>query len=154
MEGVDDSNQLAAIIERAKARRNQLEDAEIDSISINLNSHTIEGGDKSSPFFLASPVDSKSSNNSKIDKKIYAKLKEEVSGVVIRFFSHYRQQLGDDFKDLARKYTHKIIEKEMEEISSSSSGGVLTSKKKQKIKTYLAEVIKGKNIKLLPEHEY
>lgn len=155
LEGVGNSNQLVAIIERAKARRTQLEDGEVDSIAIDLNTQTINGGDFSSPFFMASPVDSKSSNNSAVDKKYYAKLKEEISGVVIRFFSHYRQELGEEFKELARKYTHKIIEKEVADFSSSSaSTAELTSKKKQKIKAYLAEVIKGRRIKLLPEHEY
>lgn len=154
LEGVGDSNQLAAIIERAKARRTQLEDGEVNSITIDLNTQTINGGDSSSPFLMASPVDSKSSSNSAVDKKYYAKLKEEISGVVIRFFSYYRQELGEEFKELARKYTHKIIEKEIADFSSSAAYVGLTSKKKQKIKAYLAEVIKGRKIKLLPEHEY
>lgn len=144
LEGVGDSSQLAAIIERAKARRSQFEEGEVESIVTTL---TIEDD-------VSSPTDPKSSNNQ--SKKYYAKLKEEISSVVIKFFSHYRQELGDDFKELARKYTHKIIDKEG---SGSGSGGdsndpVLTSKKKQKIKIYLAEVIKGRKIKLLPEHEY
>ena len=157
LEGVGDSSQLAAIIERAKARRNQLEDGEVESISNDLNTQNI-ADDNSSPFAaaIASPVDSKASNSS--TKKYYAKLKEEISGVVIRFFSHYRQELGDDFKELARKYTHKIIDKESKEsggdFSNDSTATVLTSKKKQKIKIYLAEVIKGRKIKLLPEHEF
>jgi hypothetical protein len=156
LEGVGDSNQLTAIIERAKARRTQVEDGEVDSIVIDLNTQSINSNvGHSSPFFMASPVDSKSSNNS-IDKKYYAKLKEEISGVVIRFFSHYRQELGEEFKELARKYTHKIIEKESKEVGESFSPAavLLTSKKKQKIKAYLAEVLKGRKIKLLPEHEY
>lgn len=155
LEGVGDSSQIAAIIERAKARRSQAEDGEVETIVNDFNSKTIVEGE-TSPFRSGSPANSRSSDSS--SKKYYAKLKEEVSGVVIRFFSYYRNELGDEFKEIARKYTHKIIEKESkEERNSDYSAGdssVLTSKKKQKIKIYLAEVIKGRKIKLVPEHNF
>lgn len=142
IEGISDSSQIAAIIERAKVRRNQEQDEASGESHVEVLS----------PF---TPTDSSALNDS--SKKYYAKLKEEVSGVVIRFFSHYRKDLGDDFKELARKYTHKIIEKELKETSApmtiNGDAPILTSKKKQKIKIYLAEVIKGRKIKLSSEHE-
>ena len=154
LEGVGNSSQLAAIIERAKVRRTrEQEEGEVDGID-------------GSPFlFNPSPSPENYSSGKKQpsppsgnSKKYYSKLREEVSGAVIRFFSHYRQELGGEFKELARKYTHKIIEKELKDspmptTSKSPDSLVLSSKKKQKIKIYLAEVIKGRKIKLLSEHE-
>jgi hypothetical protein len=135
IEGVQDSKELAAIIERAKARRANQSETETTEI-------------------ISDPVPTIQSPQRSSGKKNYAKLKEEISGVVIRFFSHYRNELGDEFKDLARKYTHKIIDKEMKELNGAEDLSLsLTSKKKHKIKSYLAEVIQNKGIKLIREHE-
>lgn len=150
LEGVEDSSQLAAIIERAKARRAQ-ESESIDS-DLQSNFSKFVAIEENSPI-VSSPELSKYGAS----KKYYAKLKEEVSGVVIRFLSHYREALGTEFKDIARKYTHKIIEKELKEPEQRKSSDdfqvLLNTKKKQKIKNYLAQVLKGRSVKLLPEHE-
>ena len=141
VEGIEDSSQLTAVIERAKARRTQ-NDEEIASVETEL---------------ITSPISSEGQVHG-VDKKFYVKLKEEVSGVVIRFLSHYKTELAGDFKSIARKYTHKIIEKELKDPSfnpstASPSGTILNTKKKLKIKNYLGEVLKARGIKLVPEHE-
>lgn len=132
LEGVSDSSQLAAIIDRAKARRTQelKESSQEDPIETS-----------SSLFDL---IPTKASTSAPVKD---SRMKEEISELVVRFLSHYKAQLGDDFKDLARKYTHRIMDKE-----SDTGAFEMTAKKRAKIKTYLAESLKNRNITLLPEH--
>ena len=154
LEGVRDSGQLAAIIERAKARRTQEENEVRDGKEVEPSIPSLAASKKiKSSTLLSSPNSYFSPTDNSNRKKINSKLKEEISGLVIRFFSHYRQDLGKEFKELARKYTQKIIEKEAVSGSGADDLLLLTSKKRLKIKNYLAEVIKGRKIKLLPEHE-
>ena len=146
LEGIEDSSQLTAVIERAKARRIQHEDECVARVGVEAEEE-----------FITSPISSEGQLHG-VDKKYYVKLKEEVSGVVIRFLSHYKNELGGDFKSIARKYTHKIVEKELKDSSitttstHSPSGAILNAKKKQKIKYYLGEVLNARGIKSVPDH--
>lgn len=145
IEGIEDSNQLTAVIERAKARRIRIEDENVnEKIAIEAAAED---------EFLTSPISSDGQLHG-VDKNHYRKLKEEISGLVIRFLSHYKNELGSDFKSVARKYSHKIIEKELKDqqesqtTSSDPSDTILNTKKKQKIKNYLGEVLKARGIKI------
>lgn len=158
LEGVQDA-QLAAIIDRAKARRSQVQQQQqqqqstLDSTTNQLDIFSLIASSSSSATTTKS--NAVPSGSSTVSKQAVAKLKDQVSEVVVRFLSHYKSHLGDDFKDSARRYTHRIVEKELS--SSSSSDGVaafeMTARKRAKIKTYLAEAMRGRKIPLLPEHE-
>ena len=92
MEGIEDSSQLTAVIERVKARRTQNDEEEIASVETEL---------------ITSPISSEGQVHG-VDKKFYVKLKEEVS-VIIKIPSHYKT--AGDFKLIARKYTQKLSKK-------------------------------------------
>ena len=147
LEGARD-DQLAAIIDRAKARRSQQPeeaqlDQEVERPATNLDIFSL---------INTSTSTSQSSSNNNPNKQFLAKIKDQVSEVVVRFLSHYKSQLGDDFKDAARRYTHRILEKETA-AAGAGEAFEMNSRKRAKIKAYLAEAMKGRNIKLLPEHE-
>lgn len=137
LEGVSDSSQLAAIIDRAKARRTQ-------ELSMGSTGEQQQQQPATSLFDL---IPTKASSTAPLPKD--NKMKEEISELVVRFLSHYKSQLGAEFKDLARKYTHRIMDKE----GDTAAAFEMTAKKRAKIKTYLAESLKNRQITLLPEHE-
>lgn len=63
------------------------------------------------------------------DKEQVSKLREQIASIVVKYLSQYREQLptanddvGNEFKHLARKLTHHLLEKELSRPDHSISG--------------------------------
>lgn len=79
-------------------------------------------------------------------KSYAADLRAAISVVVVRMLSRVKHQLApDDFKRLARKFTHAIVEKELRESpqpATNSASVSVSEQKKKKIKKYVEDQLK------------
>lgn len=118
-----------AIISRAKAAALQQQQQQQQQ----------QAQDRSSPPSLGSPVS---------EQDTHGQIRNQISEVVIPFLSRYKSQFKDQaaFKDMARKLTHGLAEKEYRALIVGSSFE-MTKQKRQKIQDYLAQYLASHGFK-------
>jgi hypothetical protein len=162
VEGVEDSSQVAAIIERAKARRlaapsgssapTSKPSVAEPNFDLRFDSSTIADSAallaKDSVHRTGSAKSAPRDKPSQNDRA--TGMADEVAALVVKFLSHYKSALGEKFKETARKYTHRVLSKETAD--SATAAAELSGRKKSKIKAFLAESLQSHGIELIPEH--
>jgi hypothetical protein len=127
-------DRIAAIIERARADALSKAQAQ-ESLKTNETASTDIHRNKSPPTVEPSSDPSLS------------RIRDEISQVVVKFLSRYTAQFKDQnaFKDMARKLTHGLAEKEYRGLllNGQLASFDISKQKKQKIVEYLCQYLKA-----------